>query len=970
MPSRVALARTQPRINSWTLLCWLLVCLAVPLPAGAQTSTEGSIRGVIRDQQGAVLAGVTVTATSPTALGLHTVTSDSTGLYRLVNLPPGEYTIAATMDGFAPFSREHVLMRAGLNVGVDIALQLGGVSDAVRVIAETPLLETKSATAATNITGELQRSIPLSRRRDWSDFLFVTPGIISSDAVDLTFFSLHGAYLNSNVLQIDGADMASSTNNSPSYVRLSTEAIDDVQIKTAAIDASSPLGLGGVVNLATRSGTNRLSGAVGFGFQAKKWNDSNTPGGTSTTSSLFQPDLALGGPVQIDRWWFFGTYRRMNRTIGLSRTAAQLAALQALSPGFVPFDNDTKANTSFGKVTGQLSPRHQVMVSAQRDVTPSDLNDGTYAGKYQRSEQGGSAYVARLSSTWASNLTTRLGVSYNDKAIPYYVAFDDRPARNIYRSTVTGTGTLSGTGLLSVLDNYPGNGVNETARKVTLSGDATYFKDEWLGLHEFQVGVYLQPWLRQRSAISWANNGFAIEDDVVKDPANLSAGVVPFHRRIYDSTYVPATFVDGSDNAFYLQDAWQPTKRLTVNAGVRVDFVRQKDAVFNVQTQRSTNIGPRFGVNYQLTSDGHNALRASWTRVHETPSRTATGAGSTTGGYRDLYDLNLDGTFETVFVTPGSTALNPAKIFDLSHWHLPYADEITVGYRRQLPGQVTVDASVIRREFRDRAAGVEVNGIYNGNVFGGYQNQALNDIYLVANNTWNWPVYSGLEFQVSKQTAHLQLIGGYTRQWRHLAGTWQPHDPASFIQPDAFPNDKGISYSTGFPGSSLDANGLSGSQGAGVEGWRDHTLHVGASYVAPWRVVIATTFILQSGMWSGPVVTRLAAGDPAFGPTTVTLANGRVVQNPLATPIRFADATRSDGQFATPTMQIWNLRVGRTVPLGNLRLEPAVDIFNTTNHDADQNFQSGANQQYNPLYKTTRTRQLPRSAQISVRLIF
>ena len=118
------------------------------------------------------------------------------------------------------------------------------------------------------------------------------------------------------------------------------------------------------------------------------------------------------------------------------------------------------------------------------------------------------------------------------------------------------------------------------------------------------------------------------------------------------------------------------------------------------------------------------------------------------------------------------------------------------------------------------------------------------------------------------------------------------------------------------------------------------------------------------------VVTRLAASDPAFGPSTVTLSNGRVVTNPLATVIRFAYPTRGDGQLTTPTYNALNLRLGRRFAIARVKLEASLDVFNITNNCADLSFQSGANQTYNVLYGTTTFRQVPRSAQVGLRTTF
>ena len=150
----------------------------------------------------------------------------------------------------------------------------------------------------------------------------------------------------------------------------------------------------------------------------------------------------------------------------------------------------------------------------------------------------------------------------------------------------------------------------------------------------------------------------------------------------------------------------------------------------------------------------------------------------------------------------------------------------------------------------------------------------------------------------------------------------------------------------------------------------DDTIRLGANYRAPWDIVLATNYTLQSALWSGPIVTRLAAPDPRFGPATVTLSNGRVVSNPLATTIRFAYPTRDEGQFTLPAVQVWNVRIGKDIRRGARRVEAAVDIFNVTNHDAFYLLELGANQTFSPLFGQGRQRQTPRAAQISARFVF
>jgi hypothetical protein len=128
---------------------------------------------------------------------------------------------------------------------------------------------------------------------------------------------------------------------------------------------------------------------------------------------------------------------------------------------------------------------------------------------------------------------------------------------------------------------------------------------------------------------------------------------------------------------------------------------------------------------------------------------------------------------------------------------------------------------------------------------------------------------------------------------------------------------------------------------------------------------------MQAGRWSGPILTRVAAADPAFGPPTVRLSNGRVVSNPLATLNRFAFPTRGEGQFQLPGLHVINLRVGRELRFaGERRLQLDVDVFNVGNLGRPQGFLGGANQLFSSNYGRGGQIQQPVSAQLGVRYWF
>src|SRR5262249_40315125 len=159
-----------------------------------------------------------------------------------------------------------------------------------------------------------------------------------------------------------------------------------------------------------------------------------------------------------------------------------------------------------------------------------------------------------------------------------------------------------------------------------------------------------------------------------------------------------------------------------------------------------------------------------------TPAQNWISVGSSAAGFRDVYDLNGDGVFETTFVTPGSTALNQSLVIDLNNLHQPHADEWNAGYRTQLRRETTIDVSFRNRSFKDRVAYVERNAIYEAGVFKGYKNEALNNIFLVTSNQWNWADVRAVDMTVAKRGTRVQFIGSYSRQWRQLSGDWQPND--------------------------------------------------------------------------------------------------------------------------------------------------------------------------------------------------
>ncbi len=539
------------------------------------------------------------------------------------------------------------------------------------------------------------------------------------------------------------------------------------------------------------------------------------------------------------------------------------------------------------------------------------------------------------------------------------------------RASFLSAGRRAGSGIIAVLDK-PETRTLDPASKTTLSFDATFFQPSgWWGSHELQVGAYLQPRLRNTRTTYYSNGGFALEEVALLDPNNPAGGVVPFHRRYYSVPKITTFELRARDNAVYIQDSWRPSTRLTVNAGIRLDWIRGRDAFFDLETLSDLAIGPRLGVIYALTKDGKNLLRASYGRVGDVPNANYVGnAGTAAAGIRDEYDTDLNGTFETVFATPGSTAVSQNRRVDPDRrW--PWVDEYLVGYRRQLPGQLTFDVSFIDRQYKHRPAVVEVNGIYDGGVFRGYRDESQNDIGLVTNNRWNWFVYRGIEFDVTKRTKTIQLIANYTRAWQHLAGTWQPNDPASFIQPEAFANNRGIGSAARQRHQQPERHGRYAQPDVGA-GSAPPGPRVSRAVEPRVRdqPVGAVWSVLRSGGHEarGARSTLRSADCHAEQRTRGVQSTGHHDSLRACEPRRRADQgaiCERREPARRPDLQLRQTQAGRVV-------RP----FNLFNADTDQQFFDGGNQQYSSNYAIKDgeffgvNRQAPRQGQVAMRFAF
>ena len=988
-----------------------LVGLALVLGAEASWAQTGlgSLRGYVKDEQGGALPGVTVTATSPDMIAPAVGVTDGEGYYRLINLPPGDFVVMAELPGFAQFKREGIVLRGGVNFQVDMTMKVGALEETITVSGDSPMLEVSKPGNVLNIDGDFQRRLPIAGRKNWTDFLEQTPGVHSRPFDDgsgrMVYFG-HATEHFAHVVQLEGMQAGNYNDFQLTYVQMGADMVQDTQVKTGGADAATPMGTGLSINVITRSGGNVFRGSAGFAYQPLDWNDDNTgaktvfslppelaqfstcpnkecisTGGTPVQSQVMQFDGAFGGPIMKDRLWFFGSFRSSRVETGISRNSKNVSDITSFYPDTELFNQEIKGYQPYVKLTSRVASGHELSGFFQRDRTHGQSNWSYFFDPINVYSNGGNVYSGKLTSAWGRSFTTTFSMGYNNKSgndQDTYDAFGfdaQGPNINVYDRTFIQGGLITGGAL--ILEG--GNVATKTFVPASLwliRGDATYYKQGWGGSHEFQTGLFLEPQNVYDQLTVYSNDGFWREYRTPVDPANPSRGTIPYRRDYASPVSLQTRQARDRNYAFYGQDSWKPTERVTANLGMRFDYVKRVDEVKGITRQTSWTVQPRVGATYLLTRDARNVLRASWARLGEQvmgrDGVTTFGADDTVS-FRREYDNNLDGVFETVQLVPATAGPLAAQQIapDL---HQPYLDEWIVGYRKQFPGLIGLDIGYINRTYNDMWGRVDINGIYPsaaGQPFGGFglvdPNQGI--VFQQTNNTWSQLKYQALELTVTKNMSRgFQFMAGVNRQWHKMDGTWCPTDPARFVQPNHFANDANLYM----PRGNNDENSLPDSGNALSYGptWMKYRGNFSGVWQAPWGINLAGSLTVQAGPWSGSPLYQLAATDPdvlKYGPARITLANGTTQPNPLATRNRYVYSDRGEGQVQAPAITTVGLKVGKVFKVDRYSFEVAGNIFNVLNAgDYTQYNYSSAYQSWSSNFLLMGNQQPARAFQLNV----
>ena len=329
------------------------LCAAIflfSLSVWAQTAT-GSISGVVNDESGAVVPAANVTITNVDTGISRSAPADASGRYHVPGLIPGNYEIQAQVTGFETALRRGIQLTVGGDLVINLTLKVGQVTEKTVVTAEAPMVETTTSSLSGLVDDKTIRDLPLNGR-SFDQLISLessAPTIRAKGGTTLTgnsdVFSVNGARTQSNMFLMDGTELmgAGSITTLPGGVlgkNMGVDAVREFTVLSSNYSAAYGKRAGGVINIATRSGTNGIHGTA-FEFLRNSALDARNFFDTTSSPPSFRRNQfggALGGPIKKDKAFFFGTFEGLREALGetLLATVPNANARLGIIPGVAP----------------------------------------------------------------------------------------------------------------------------------------------------------------------------------------------------------------------------------------------------------------------------------------------------------------------------------------------------------------------------------------------------------------------------------------------------------------------------------------------------------------------------------------------------------------------------------------------------------------------------------------------------------
>jgi hypothetical protein len=577
--------------------------------AGQSTAINGTIEGTVKDEQGALLPGVTVTVTNIDTGQQRIVVSNESGLYRAPLLSLGTYRVSAELQGFKKFEQTGVSLRAGQTAVIDVALAVGALAETITVTADAPLVDLAKIEQGRTLSEAEIKTLPLTSRNPYN-FALLQPGVVGFETNEFGVprLTANGALLRVNY-QVDGSNNTQKDRAGLRQMPMSEVMIREVKVVTSGYAPEFGQTMGLVYNAITPSGTNTFKGQGSYRLQRQPMVALpfyTRPGVAKPPTDVNVYTFDLGGPIVRDKTHFFGGYEHTERDLsGLSVitiSPANQALLGLTEPQYQPRGLNTEF--AIGKIDHQLSAGNRLSVRYMFFDNFITANVGGGITSVQRATD----FADRQHSTGAQLISTIGATTLNELRVQFATRAQSRTP-----NALAGTGpAISVAGVANF--GGPIAGVNDagfgfTQNVLQVNDNITFLR----GNHSFKAGVDLQFVGDTRTAAPAQAYTFP-------NAAAYLAAQNGTNRRGYTNFTqyfgLPNLEYNTTQTGLFLQDDWRVSSDFKILYGIRYDLYGVPDGIENapVATSREfpttgNNIAPRFGAVWTLGESKRSVLR-------------------------------------------------------------------------------------------------------------------------------------------------------------------------------------------------------------------------------------------------------------------------------------------------------------------------------------------------------------------------
>ena len=607
-----------------TLSAFVLSLMIGTAAVAQSTANNGTIEGTVKDDQGALLPGVTVTVTNIDTNDQRVVVTNEAGLYRAPLLSLGTYRVSASLQGFKGFEQTGITLRSGQTAVIDIQLGVGVISETITVTADSPLIEASRIDIGHSLTDQEVHSLPLVARNPYN-FALVQPGVTGIENVEFGVprLAANGAAMRINY-QIDGNTNTEKDRAGLRLLPMSEVMIQEVKVVTTGFAPEFGQTMGMVFNAVTPSGTNAFRGQGSYLFRRREFsafpfffgcttiaaNCGDVPANATKPETKVDTGTAsVGGPLMRNKAFFYGGWEQTRRDLSsnsLITVPASTVALLGLKPQPVAAPNVQTAKFLILKGDYNISNAHRANLRWVQFHNDAPYNSGGGLNTLERATDfldAMDSIAGQVVSSFGANVLNELRVQYAHRH-QSSVANDDSGTGPAV--TITGVagfgGPWAGTG--------QGNAGFDFKQNMTqVIDNITVLR----GKHAYKFGFDFQHVYDERTAAPQFVYTFPNSQSYL----DAKSGLNPFG-------YTTATQLQGdlgfnmSTNIFsmFVQDDWQIASKFKLLYGIRYDLYKYPEGLANAPLAQThefnidrNNIGPRVGAAWQIDKD--TVMRAS-----------------------------------------------------------------------------------------------------------------------------------------------------------------------------------------------------------------------------------------------------------------------------------------------------------------------------------------------------------------------